>query len=135
MIHDFYSGFYLSCIDLFHSLKHIYLQIRYKELVDKYTIEYIAGGATQNSMRVFQWIVQTPNVSSYFGCVGKDKYADILDNIARKAGVNVQYQIDESTETGLCAALLSGKSRYCVEEEMSILKFIEYSDSLSNFWV
>ena len=84
---------------------------RYKELVDNHDIEYIAGGATQNSMRVFQWMVEKPQVSTYFGCVGKDTYADILGNIARKAGVNVQYQIDDSAQTGLCAALLSGKSR------------------------
>ena len=87
------------------------LLIRYKDLVDNYEIEYIAGGATQNSMRVFQWIVEMPKVSSYFGCVGKDNYADILGNIAREADVNVQYQVDDSAQTGLCAVLLSGKSR------------------------
>jgi len=86
----------------------------YKDLVDNYEIEYIAGGATQNSMRVFQWMVEMPKVSSYFGCVGKDNYADILGNIAREAGVNVQYQVDDNAETGLCAVLLSGKSRSLV---------------------
>ena len=79
--------------------------------MDNFDIEYIAGGATQNSMRVFQWIIEQPKVSSYFGCVGKDFYADILKDIAEKAGVNVCYQVDESAQTGLCAACLSGKSR------------------------
>lgn len=88
-----------------------FLAIRYKDLVDNFDIEYIAGGATQNSMRVFQWMVEQPKVSSYFGCVGKDLYAEILKDIAEKAGVNVKYQIDDSSQTGLCAALLSGKKR------------------------
>ena len=93
----------------FHA--YIFFALSYKELVDNYEIEYIAGGATQNSMRVLQWMVQMPKVSSYFGCIGKDNYGDKLKEIAESAGVNVMYQVDESTPTGTCAALLSGKSR------------------------
>merc|ERR1711865_628521 len=32
----------------------------YKELVDKFQVEYVAGGATQNSIRVAQWMLQIP---------------------------------------------------------------------------
>jgi len=35
----------------------------YKELVDSYKVQYIAGGATQNAIRVAQWMSQTPGVS------------------------------------------------------------------------
>ena len=35
-------------------------------------VDYIAGGATQNSIRVAQWILGKPNVTSYMGCVGAD---------------------------------------------------------------
>jgi len=35
----------------------------YKELVDSYKVQYIAGGATQNAIRVAQWMFQTPGVS------------------------------------------------------------------------
>jgi hypothetical protein len=34
-------------------------------------VDYIAGGATQNSIRVAQWILGTKNATAYFGCVGK----------------------------------------------------------------
>ena len=30
----------------------------YQEMVEKYQVEYIAGGATQNSARVAQWMIQ-----------------------------------------------------------------------------
>ena len=43
--------------------------------------------------------------------VGKDKYADKLREIAEQAGVNVQYQVDESTPTGTCAVLITEKDR------------------------
>eukprot|EP00624_Nannochloropsis_granulata_P006228 evm.model.NODE_45513_length_12246_cov_26.632124.2 len=35
----------------------------YKELVDSYKVQYIAGGATQNAIRVAQWMSQKPKVS------------------------------------------------------------------------
>jgi adenosine kinase len=34
-------------------------------------VDYIAGGATQNSVRVAQWILGLKNATAYFGCVGK----------------------------------------------------------------
>eukprot|EP00794_Sanderia_malayensis_P016310 gene16310-17954_t len=86
----------------------------YQELIDNFPVEYIAGGATQNSMRIAQWILQRPHTSAYFGCVGKDKYADKLREISEKAGVNVQYQVDESTPTGTCAVLITDKNRSLV---------------------
>ena len=35
----------------------------FTELVKDYDVQYIAGGATQNSIRVAQWMLQTPGVS------------------------------------------------------------------------
>lgn len=86
----------------------------YQDLIDNCPVEYIAGGATQNSMRIAQWLLEQPKVASYFGCVGKDKYADKLREIAEQAGVNVQYQVDESTPTGTCAVLITEKDRSLV---------------------
>ncbi|KPJ12849.1 Adenosine kinase 1 [Papilio machaon] len=50
----------------------------YKELMEKYNAEFIAGGSVQNSLRVAQWILGTPDVCTYLGCVGDDNYAKIL---------------------------------------------------------
>ena len=59
---------------------------------------YSAGGATQNSIRFAQWILQRPNATVYMGCVGKDKFADILKQTMDKAGCQV------------CANLLHNRS-------------------------
>ena len=58
----------------------------------EYKVDYIAGGATQNSIRVAQWILGAKNSAAYFGCVGEDKYSKTLEQCASDAGVNVKYQ-------------------------------------------
>lgn len=83
----------------------------YDELVKEYPVEYIAGGATQNSMRVAAWMLsRLPDASSkkcaFVGCVGDDTNGKKLAEVATKAGVNVEYQVDASTPTGLCAVLI-----------------------------
>jgi adenosine kinase len=86
----------------------------YKELEDKYKVEYIAGGATQNTIRVAQWMLRAPGATTYFGCVGKDNYADLLKDVASKDGVDARYYVDESTPTGTCAACIMGGERSLV---------------------
>lgn len=85
----------------------------YTELVEKYDCSYIAGGSTQNTMRVLQWVVQIPEVATFMGCIGRDKFGGILEQKAREAGVNVRYQYSEKESTGTCAVLLTqrGQSR------------------------
>lgn len=46
------------------------------------------------------------------GCVGKDKYAEIMTEKARSVGLNVVYQYHEKEPTGRCAVLITGKHRY-----------------------
>lgn len=79
----------------------------YEEMEDKYKVEYTVGGATQNALRVAQWILNKPNVSIFMGCVGSDKFSKILEQKAREAGVNVQYQYTTNQPTGTCAVLIS----------------------------
>jgi adenosine kinase len=43
--------------------------------------------------------------------VGKDANAEILRKAAEKNGVHVAYVEDETTPTGCCAALVTGKHR------------------------
>jgi pfkB family carbohydrate kinase len=87
---------------------------RLQELSAKPDVQYIAGGATQNTVRVAQWMLRTPNATSYVGCVGKDAYADKMRDVGTKAGVNVQYMVDESTPTGTCAVCIVDKDRSLV---------------------
>ena len=39
-------------------------------MVEMYNVDYMAGGATQNTIRVAQWLLQLPKAVSYIGCVG-----------------------------------------------------------------
>lgn len=86
----------------------------YKELADKYEVEYIAGGATQNSIRVAQWMLQVPGATSYMGCIGKDKFGQEMLKSSKSSGVNVHYYEHESVPTGTCAVLVNGGERSLV---------------------
>lgn len=88
----------------------------YTELAAKKDVEYIAGGATQNSMRVAQWVLGKDNMTSFFGCVGNDDFGRTLQKKATEAGVCVKYQINESQPTGTCAVVITkgGKCRSLV---------------------
>ncbi|XP_019865457.1 adenosine kinase [Aethina tumida] len=83
----------------------------YSELVEKYKAEYIAGGSVQNALRVAQWLLELPEVTTFFGCVGDDEFSKILGDKAREDGVNVQYQINPKEVTGTCAVLITGTHR------------------------
>ena len=43
----------------------------YDELLKDYKVDYIAGGATQNSCRVAQWLLPDKKSVAFFVCVGK----------------------------------------------------------------
>jgi adenosine kinase len=83
----------------------------YQELIDKYSPLFIAGGATQNSIRVAQWMLQTPGQTAYMGSVGSDDYASILKRCATQDGVLVHYRHDATEPTGTCACLIHNKER------------------------
>ncbi|KAH9768385.1 Adenosine kinase [Citrus sinensis] len=86
----------------------------YDELASKETVEYIAGGATQNSIKVAQWMLQIPGATSYIGCIGKDKFGEEMKKNSTAAGVNVKYYEDESAPTGTCAVCVVGGERSLV---------------------
>lgn len=79
--------------------------------MEKFNAEFIAGGSVQNSLRVAEWILGEPKVAVFFGCVGKDEYADILEKKALEQGVDVHYQRTSEQPTGTCAVLITGTHR------------------------
>ncbi|KAL2554355.1 Adenosine kinase 2 [Forsythia ovata] len=85
----------------------------YDDMASKYNVEHIAGGATQNSIRVAQWMLQIPGATSYMGSIGKDKYGEEMKKNAKQAGVNVHYYEDDSP-TGTCAVCVVGSERSLV---------------------
>lgn len=86
----------------------------YQELAARPDVEYIAGGAGQNSIRVAQWLLQTPQATAYMGCIGNDVFGQKMTETAKKDGVNVQYMIDQATPTGTCAVCVVDNDRSLV---------------------
>lgn len=86
----------------------------YDELLANHKVDYIAGGATQNSCRVAQWLMADSQSVAFFGCVGKDKSCDTLEKVAGEAGMVVKYQKSSDHPTGKCAVLITGQDRSLV---------------------
>ena len=77
-----------------------------KELVDMEGSEYIAGGVTQNSIRVAQWMLQE-KATSYIGSGEKDEYAHKMQATCEKDKVACVYMVD----TGTCACCIVDTER------------------------
>lgn len=86
----------------------------YEELVKSHNVQYIAGGAGQNSIRVAQWMTQTPDSTAFFGAVSSDKNGNTLEECAKADGVKVCYQVTTTAPTGTCAVLIHGGERSLV---------------------
>ncbi|XP_037320770.1 adenosine kinase isoform X1 [Pungitius pungitius] len=87
----------------------------FEEIVKKFKVEYHAGGATQNSIKIAQWMMQEPhNIGTFFGCIGKDKFGDILKEKAKDAHIDAHYYEQDEEPTGTCAACITGDNRSLV---------------------
>lgn len=86
----------------------------YKDLMDNYNAGFIAGGATQNSIRIAQWMLTASGKkgeTAFMGCIGCDEYGQKLEECATKDGVLTHYMKDETTGTGTCAVLVKDGER------------------------
>merc|ERR1712166_1334678 len=86
----------------------------YKELAAQPNVKYVAGGATQNSIRVAQWMIQQPGATAYMGCVGDDEYSKKMKDVMKTDGVNALYMVDKAVPTGTCAVCITGNDRSLV---------------------
>jgi adenosine kinase len=88
----------------------------YEEITTVYKPVFVAGGATQNSIRVAQWMLNKHNAkaTSYFGSVGKDEHGKILRECAERDGVNTHYLEKEDVATGTCAVCIVDTERSMV---------------------
>ncbi|EME85398.1 adenosine kinase [Pseudocercospora fijiensis CIRAD86] len=82
----------------------------YEELLNNREAKLLAGGAAQNTARGAQYLLP-PDQVVFFGCVGKDKYADILMKANKEAGLAVQYRYDDKEPTGRCGVIITGHNR------------------------
>jgi adenosine kinase len=52
-----------------------------------------------------------PNSVFYIGSVGRDKYADILQDACKKEGLHTEYHVDDVQPTGRCGVIITGHNR------------------------
>eukprot|EP00397_Hematodinium_sp_SG-2012_P012526 GEMP01012699.1.p1 GENE.GEMP01012699.1~~GEMP01012699.1.p1 ORF type:complete len:746 (+),score=192.60 GEMP01012699.1:320-2239(+) len=83
-----------------------------EELAASNNVEYIAGGATQNAIRVAQWQLGS-KATAYMGAVGKDKYAEIMKRACEEDGVKVVY-METGEPTGTCGVCILDRERSLV---------------------
>ncbi|KAL4238197.1 hypothetical protein ACF0H5_002909 [Mactra antiquata] len=106
----------------------------YHAMVDEFEPSYLPGGATQNSIRVAQWLLGRPKATTFFGSVGNDRFAEILRTTAENVGVNVRYQVVDGMNTGRCGAVITGEDRSLVTELGAAEKFCaKYLDDADNW--
>ncbi|KAL9107839.1 MAG: hypothetical protein Q9227_007354 [Pyrenula ochraceoflavens] len=82
----------------------------YEELLQNHDAKLIAGGAAQNTARGAQYMLPSHSVM-YIGCIGKDKYGEILKEACQKAGIHTEYRIDDKQPTGRCGVVITGHDR------------------------
>lgn len=86
-------------------------------------MQYIAGGATQNSIRVAQWMLQDPGHTGFLGAIGSDDFGGKLAACAKEDGVDAHYYVDPTTPTGTCAVLVNSGDRSLVANLAAANKF------------
>ncbi|KAI9319298.1 Ribokinase-like protein [Dichotomocladium elegans] len=94
----------------------------YDEIISKYEVVYVAGGAAQNTARGAQYFLP-PNSTVYIGCVSNDKNAETLKAAAAADGLRTVYQTSTECPTGTCAVLLTGHHRSLVTSLGAAEKF------------
>ncbi|KAL3426944.1 Adenosine kinase [Phlyctema vagabunda] len=82
----------------------------YEDLLNNHNAQLIAGGGAQNTARGAQYMLP-PNSVVYLGGVGDDKYAAILHDAVKQAGLRVEYRVDKKEATGRCAVVITGHDR------------------------
>ncbi|KAH8821665.1 adenosine kinase [Xylogone sp. PMI_703] len=87
----------------------------YEDLLNNYSAKLIAGGGAQNTARGAQYILP-PNSVVYLGGVGDDKYAAILHDAVKAAGLRVEYRVDKKEPTGRCGVVITGHDRSMVTD-------------------
>ncbi|CEM30237.1 unnamed protein product [Vitrella brassicaformis CCMP3155] len=82
----------------------------YADMDAKFSVTYVAGGATLNAIRVCQALLGRPKGTAYIGCIGKDNYGSVMKGIASKEGFIPLFAESDKNPTGSCAVpVVSGE--------------------------
>ncbi|KAI5309351.1 adenosine kinase, partial [Ascosphaera atra] len=82
----------------------------YDDLLQNYEAKLFGGGAAQNTARGAAYILPENSVM-YVGCVGNDKWGELLKQTSEKEGVHTYYRVDDKQPTGRCGVIITGKNR------------------------
>jgi adenosine kinase len=77
------------------------------EELKRYPVEYIAGGDVLNSIRVAQWLLDTPESTTYFGAVGTDDNSKQLERCTKADRVVAHFDHKPQLPTGVCGVLVT----------------------------
>jgi adenosine kinase len=83
--------------------------------LNNYSANLVAGGGAQNTARGAQYFLP-PNSTVFLGGVGDDKYAAILHDAVKTAGLRVEYRVDKKEKTGRCGVVITGHDRSMVTD-------------------
>ncbi|XP_021926184.1 adenosine kinase-like isoform X2 [Zootermopsis nevadensis] len=63
---------------------------------------------------MFQWVVNCPLYSVFFGGIGNDDEGKLLEKLVKNSGIETRYKYHNDYPTGSCLALISGENRSLV---------------------
>ena len=99
----------------------------YKDLIENHKdVEYVAGGATQNTCRITQTLLGSTSHGAcrFIGGVGRDEYAEKLRKACKDAGMIPFYHVDENTPTGTCAVAILDHEYVCEATPVRLVLFV-----------
>jgi len=104
----------------------------YAEIQAFPNVAYLAGGATQNSIRGFAWMNPVKNKAHMIGCVGDDENAQLLKTSAEAAGVKPHYNIsNKGNSTGRCAVLVNSDKERSLVADLSAANDYDHGHFMS----
>lgn len=67
-------------------------------------------------------------MGTFFGCIGKDNFGEILKQKAKEAHIDAHYYEQEEEPTGTCAACITGDNRWVIMMIIITYIHIEYKN-------
>jgi len=86
----------------------------YDELSKSPDVDYTAGGATLNTIRIAQWAGNKAGRTGYIGCISDDKFGRMLQDSCNADGVTTNFMFTKEKETGTCGVCLNANDRSLV---------------------
>lgn len=86
-----------------------------EELIKDHKSQLVAGGSTQTSIRVAQWMLRKKGQTAFLGCTGDDDNGNLLKECADDANVLTFHLKTDKEPTSTCAYLVKDNERVVVK--------------------